>query len=331
MAHRSKPEPWERERNWLSIAIASAVIAAVGIGVAAIWVFAEGDPRERLIRVNTLAPFGVVAIAAITFATVVWRGLITARQADTGLEQLKGLQKQIALTEETNLAALMQKGAELLADENPAKVSAGVASLRAVTEAPKTGFSDPSLALLIDFIARKGEHGHTWRPIQQAIIAVNASAEVRGVTSDQILFFEEDEELAMRSDEYVTDWQIVSAVRSARYWGGSFHYKKLVTVPEGFEFKSVTFNDCTFGNIGELHLTNCRFHQCSFDVVSAEHFAKHSFNWCDFSNTKIPMNGPLPDLRPGYNYFRLDEPPHIMDNPGPTIVLENIFDVHDDT
>ncbi len=329
--HRDKAEAWEREENWLGLAIAGAVLGAVGVGVALIWIFSETEAPARLIRVNTLAPFGLVGIAAITFATVVWRGLISGRQADTSLRQLDGLRKQIALTEETNLASLMQKGAELLADESPAKMSAGIASLRAVAESQSAMFNEPSKRLLLDFVMTKGAHGHGWRPIKQAIAAINAAFQSNGQPADVYPGFDEDDELAATDDQYNTDWEIVRGVTSCVYRGGWFNNKTLNMIPRETIFRGVTFSKCHFiDNLGAIDLSNCYFENCSFRALSSRHLEEHTFSNCNFSGAKIDVNDSTPDMRSGKNFYLSSNPPNFIDNPGPPIRLDRTFLAYDE-
>lgn len=123
-------QPAISETQWQAAAIASALLSAV-LGIAgSFWILGLVPPEtiapdDMAARGRALTPIGTFLIAIVTFCTVAWRAKVTERQADAQ-------ERQLASADENNLALLLQKGAELLADESEARFGAGVACLEAV-------------------------------------------------------------------------------------------------------------------------------------------------------------------------------------------------------
>lgn len=328
--HQNKhSEAWERESTWLSAAIAGGVFLAVGVGATLLWVFGIPDDTSRLIRVQTAAPFGVVAIAAVTFFTVVWRGLISARQADTGIDQLQGLRKQIALTEENNLAALLQKGAELISDDNLAKVSAGLATLEAVAAAESPKFVGAAMRLLVDYVHKHGERSHLPPLVTQAIIALRTAHEKNGHIANEELYFTGDSEAD--EDVYSSQWMIVRGVSGVTYRNGDFKFE-MFGQEERFDrlfFNHVDFYMCTIDDISSLDSHKCTFERCIIRGADSEDLLRHKFVRCDFTDATISGFDGVPDLRKGENYYVLPHPPKLLAEEGVRVDWDELLVSHE--
>ncbi|WP_395447223.1 hypothetical protein ACHMW7_19775 [Aminobacter sp. UC22_36] len=322
---RVDKDAWERESNWLSAAIAGGVLLLVGAGFALWWVLSVDKDIERLTRVQIAAPFGVLAVAAITFFTIVWRGLISARQADTGLEQLEGLRKQIALTEENNLSALLQKGAELLADESLSKVSAGAATLQAVAEAPNRKFRNAAATLLVDYIQEKGRQGHRAKHVRQVIAAVNAAAKTNGERFPSTLDITGD-----RDDENDNVWELVTGCEKVSYNRGRIYEVDFASVDtRGFLFANVTFYGCRGLDVSAYNMFECIFVDCAISRLHKTEAGMNGFMRCNFSGAVIEFDC-IDDLQGENHYFYSDNPPKLTEGDTRQVVWEDVFTVRDD-
>lgn len=123
----------------------------------------------------------VIAGGLLTLLTVVWRGLIATRQADQQREQLEKIQRQIEQTDENNLAGLLQRGAESIADsDQESHASAGIAILQSIATARNDRFATPALDLLATFVERQSGNGHTDSIVMSAISAMNRAHDDAG-------------------------------------------------------------------------------------------------------------------------------------------------------
>ncbi|MER9579247.1 hypothetical protein NKI78_27070 [Mesorhizobium sp. M0400] len=325
-ADNGRKQAWEQEENWLGLAIAGAVILAVIGGFLVWWVMSADLPANRLQRVQTVSPLGILAVAAITFFTVVWRGLISARQANTSLQQLDGLTKQIALAEETSLATLLQKGAELLADENYAKRSAGIATLEAVAIAGSDKFTDPARKLLIDFVRANGHETHSGRLTKQAISGVNSGFAKEKTFIDDHLYFEINEDTEMRYDDYATNWRVIEGVFSVRYQGGNMDEQRIIRENMGdANFSHVRFGECFFDVFYAMSFNKCRFSSCTFGRIHTSEVVDLDLRDCNFSGANIVFDRGMPDLREGENFYLAGNPPIAVGNTGPSVVWKDVL------
>lgn len=140
---RIREYPSYNENRWFSLAVAGSLITLVGAFFAAAWVFSETDPEIRARAAAALTPFGTIMIAAVTFCTVAWRGLVGSRQADQQ-------RRQNEATDDANFAKLLQEGAKLLADEKAPNQLAGIASLNVLLTEPKGRFANEAIDVLAE-------------------------------------------------------------------------------------------------------------------------------------------------------------------------------------
>lgn len=168
------PEIYEKE--WFSIAVASALITTVLAGFLLFWVFYGEFPSIVTERMSIAGAIVAFCGAVTTFCTVAWRGLITTRQANAAYDQIdeaiaqgRRVEQQLAMTErqlamnekqneavaEQNLASLLEKAASLVADAQAAKQAAGLALLAHIARASMGTFRRECLAIFVDFVKGK--------------------------------------------------------------------------------------------------------------------------------------------------------------------------------
>ncbi len=166
-----------RADDWLTFAIVLGIFSAVGITFFLFWAL-DASEQIRATRTDTVYKVALLCAAAVTFCTVVWRGLISARQANYQQKQIDNLARQIAATEENNLAGLLQKGAELLGQtDNRAHVGAGIATLQSLITAENPKFTREAMELLADHLDEKYQHTNSGPLFRSIIQALDAGAE----------------------------------------------------------------------------------------------------------------------------------------------------------
>lgn len=303
-------EPWQKEGNWQSAAFAALVVTVVPAGFALIWAFDAETDRTLLYRFQILAVWLATGGAAVTFCTVIWRGLITSRQAELQQKQIDKLAEQIKATMDNNFAKLLLDGAEMLADEKPAKVAAGLVALAAVTREPRRVFSTEALNLILDYIAEHGLHSHAGINTARAIEYFNAICLEQKFDLTRRVEFWSDPVVDFKGTE--DSWMLVKGDIRAFYNGGHF---KDVTIPResasNVFFYHVTFMSCVFELFTVLELNDCSFIDCKFSEICVFDLKIDDFGSCDFSETIIEfMNGDsFPDLRARGNSFDPRRPP----------------------
>lgn len=311
----SPQERWEKEDTWQSLAIAAAVILLVGFVCSCIWVIGAPDDKARLLRVQISAPFGVFGGAVVTFCTIVWRGLISKRQADAQLkatnlqrEQIDKLALQISATEENNLAQLLHKAAELVAEiEKPAQVSAGIAILQSVATDGNGKFAGEAMNLLADYVKNRIVPGTGDPFTQSALSALSAGADIGRKAKRALTLRISDypEEMQKRQ------WPTVRGVDLVVYWGG-----RLSLTEEHFDlrFNPIFRSNRVLFDSGLANFSRASYWECEFDDVqivelSTSDWGSNSFRRCDFSDAVVRGSNELTDLRAGQNYFNPSHPP----------------------
>jgi hypothetical protein len=314
--HSAAPsERWEREDTWQSLAIAAAVILLIGFVAASVWVIIAPDDRARLLRVQISAPFGVLGGAVVTFCTIVWRGLISKRQADAQIkatnlqrEQIDKLALQIAATDENNLAELLQKGAQLIsAGTKKAHVAAGIAVLQSVVEAQNPKFASQAMNLLADFVQENYRYGEPGNSEGAAMAALARGAELDRTSTRRLVF---DARERPRSQIETEEWILITGVLRVRYLGGRCEglQDRDMESKTKYSFSEVEFDHGDI-DLRIAQFRNCSFNRCGILGGTSASIKRNQFDSCDFSGAKIrPANG-FPDLSSGGNYYEFDTPP----------------------
>jgi len=321
-------EAWERESTWQSLAIALALGSIAISPFVVAWVFNVDNDMDRLTRVQIAAPLGVIIVAAITFCTVVWRGLISARQADLQLDatnlqrqQIDKLSLQIAASEENNLATFLQKGAELLAQEQGAHNAAGIATLGTVATAGNEKFAIQALNLVADFVQQNYTDEIQVNNCKAAIGVLLAGSNL-GRSSDRELVFKNEQKQRFRYpfvDETITGIEILG-VRSVTIEGGDY-----LTVPvealqksrTPYRFVNMAIGSGTYSirRFMGPHSRDFRanFANCAFDSCRIRRWIglmeSSTYSNCNFSGCKVLRAEEFPDLRQHGNFYVADDPP----------------------
>lgn len=301
------------EAFWLAAALVTAVIVGATTIWAAILSFFAFEPQQLNANVDVIYKLGLIGVGVVTFCTVVWRGLITSRQADAQRDQLEKLSEQIAATETTNRANLFHKGAEFLAEEDkPARVAAGIAMLSAVGRARDPLFSVQVLDLLADFVQAKGPPA--WRDNLglSAMDALEQVSAICGQTSSRVLEFslpEADRDWLEARNIFL---RLLIGPKRSLYSHMRFNFVDVNEFTAGQTdqvfahclFLGGSF-DFTYGNFRE-----CEFHQSRVHVYGRGPGLKGEFYKCDFSGCRFDYHPEtLSDFSLNENYFDPDNPP----------------------
>lgn len=130
------------ERDWKKITLLMIAIAVLGYMLGFLYVFvfggAEFDKRARAVT-----PFLVGLAAAATFFSVLWRGVITARQ----VEEAKRANDS---KDEVELGLLLEKANELLQKPEERNKTMAIAMLETVATAANDKYSTYALQLISD-------------------------------------------------------------------------------------------------------------------------------------------------------------------------------------
>ncbi|TPN86396.1 hypothetical protein FJ987_09530 [Mesorhizobium sp. CU2] len=308
MAEHNDENLWETAQTWRALAIAAAVITPIACLFFLPWILQADGDDAMLRRVQMAGAAAAIGATLVTFCTVVWRGLISTQQARLQRLQIDKLSDQIAATERNNLASLLQKGAELIAEhEKPAKVAAGIASLRAVGEGADDKFAIQAMDILADYLVGREEEIFGNQTL--AIAAINALALIwqqTGRLSNRVL--------NLSYEGLVEHFHLVVGVKEVAYREGDFFGVELVA-PEVKGKTFVRFEQCTLEE-SAVDLRLGRFEQVAFrDCVVAGFNARGRrqhvhFHDCDFSKCEVQNAEVFPDLRQ-YGCYYLDKWPPI--------------------
>lgn len=310
MPESNDEELWESAENWKAAAIAIAVITPCACSFFLHWIFAAPNDAAMLQRVQMVGAVAAFAVALITFCTVVWRGVISTQQAKLQRLQIDKLSTQIAATEVSNLATLLQKGAELIAEvDKPARVAAGIASLRAVGEGTDEQFGVQAMEIIADYIQQRGTNVFSDQIGMSATMALALIHEKTNRIANRIIEFEFDPEY--HDPEEDVRLQLVTGVVKVRYYGGYFDGIELTEKISGrtqFKFDNVRFLE------GYVDFRCGEMVKCNFNGISVIRFdsrwAHYSeFVDCNFSDCQVNSPHTFPDLRGGKNWFYKTHPP----------------------
>ncbi|MCV3209624.1 hypothetical protein OHD62_17420 [Mesorhizobium sp. YC-39] len=301
-------EMLRRDDLWFQIAVIVAVLVFFSVAIGTLIALFAGDTAAIGIRIDIVYKLGLIGAGLITFCTVVWRGLLATQQVDAQRKQLDKLSAQIAVTEENNLATLLQKGAELLADAKPGYANAGIATLQAVITSPNPKFSIEAMNLVADFIQSEFPESHRSAVFQAASGALYAGAKLGRRAGRSLTFSYPEDDVATLSDA----WLPVFGVRRVVYQRGRIDPDTFWSQEKDSKTKWM-FNDLnvSFGKVGVLDnsFSRCTFVACEIKRVYKKLFTSHTFENCNFSNSVFEGKYELGDLRESGNYFIKGEEP----------------------
>jgi hypothetical protein len=145
-------------------------------------IFASTAGRTAAESVQITYQIALVLAGLIGLPLAVWRSWTAHRQAAIGMEQLRGLQRQIALAEAGADADRLQKGAEMLQADGRAVRIAGVAILREIALNINHRYSREAFSVLTAFarsVSEEEENNNSDNPspeyLVEAFVAIAAS------------------------------------------------------------------------------------------------------------------------------------------------------------
>jgi hypothetical protein len=286
------------EGDWYALAVTSAIFTLIAIAGAYGWIFGDGFDGDSDVKLaQALAPFGVALFAIVTFCATSWRGSINARQAD--------------LSEREGRTKLLQEGAKLLGERgNVSHVSAGIATLELLITGPDQRLAIQAMNLVADYVQAEMalSHAHSFR--DEAFAALASGARLGREANRKVEF---RSELNGVTDEGTQSWYPLAGVRQVKYVGGWIESGFDGTFEDNLKFQ---YSNVVIKFLDDIKLNyrfdRCHFRHCSFisinvpyDRLTLEDFFKCNFSSCDFSR-----RGTIPDLRGGFNFYRLGTPPH---------------------
>ncbi|MGP4727112.1 hypothetical protein ACSV5S_20805 [Agrobacterium deltaense] len=279
--------PTIHENQWYSFAITSAIFTAIAICGAFFWVFGDGfDGEADLKKAQALAPFGVALFALVTFCTASWRGSINTRQADQA--------------EREGRAKLLQEGAKLLGQlDNPAHISAGIATLEILAVGDDERLAIQAMNLIADFVQAQMADSHDNQFREEAFSALANAAALGRVAKRSIRF---------KTDNGLTDWESLAGMRSVSYTGGSIDGGFFGDFEDRkeYRYKGVKLTGMELSI--DSRFQDCEFSYCDIKSYGSKYgpspsenlkFKNCDFSGCDFIGTKKG----LPDFRQGDNHL----------------------------
>lgn len=290
--NKPQEEPWKKEDNWQSIAMAILICGLAVLPFVTWWVLTAPPQSEVtkdgaiLTRVQIAGAFGALYLAALTFSVAIWRGSIARRQADQQLEQIRTLSAQVASTEENNLALLLQKGAELIAATELERVSAGIASLQAVASADIDKYSGAAMDQLAGYVGRNSSQGHQVVQTKDAIQALRETSRTTGRMSGREVLCELE---AGMIKDWSTQWEIIEGCKFVIYVDGVVRHCNISEIGNVYSmsFKDVTFEHSTIVSRKYFSFFTCRYENCEIVSLTGSDIRGSYFDDCDFSNAEI--------------------------------------------
>jgi hypothetical protein len=272
--------------NW---AAGGVVFAIVLLFIASVVALSTGStPSERVQMIYQLA---LVIAGLIGLPLAIWRSWTAHRQAETGLKQLEGLQRQISLAERGAEADRLQKGAELLQADGMAVRVAGVAILSEIARDKTHRYRNEAIEVLASFLRSRSEEVQRGRGGE-----TTGSEDVHRVFSTLTLLRGAGTSVNFGS-VYITG----TLVFGLNFEGYDFlnskfkhvSFQHCIIPPEaGPEFTDCDFGDCEiqFGAISLTAYKRCTMLRCKLiGVVERQVFdaMELDLNECDTSQLTI--------------------------------------------
>ncbi len=312
MMDKPKPKGGDEEAGWRGIAIAFASIGLITILIVLGVVFDLPNiprvPSDIVDKLDGIYKIALIFAGFTTFATVVWRGLIAARQADAQRDQVTWLAEQIAIHDSNNLAQLLEKASDLLGDEKPVRRMAGISILQSIAEDKNDRFSNAALDLLADYLERNGQDGLVGYESQYVISAIRAVAQR---TSRRCRLFIEFNGSSRESAETRPVWASVWGVTGVSYKAGDFKdadFTNFFDPETTYTFDRCNFIDCDV-DLSQDFFANCQFHNCRILKFSVSVLNKQSLWGCDFSGAEIFGGGRMEPLVDRDCWYDPQKPP----------------------
>jgi hypothetical protein len=299
------------ENHWYVLAITSAILTALAIGAAFLWIFFDGfDGELDLKRAQALSPFGVALFAVVTFCTASWRGSINTRQANQA--------------ESEGRAKLLQEGAKLLSETGkPSHVLAAVATLGVLVSGPDKEYAFRAMNLLADFVEDHMSHHHFNRHREEISGVLNEGVANGANTGREFTFDctpDYEGGYVERGDEELIYWHFIPGFKKLRYRSGAFAHDVHYQV-DGL--RNVAFFNVQLDGWSEITIddrfSRCWFVDCgirlvgSLDSLNSMQDYGFAFRRCDFSGCEFLDPAMLTiDFKKGGNFYSEANPPKLV-------------------
>ncbi len=288
------------EKDWYFLAVLASIFTLVATVFAAIWVFSEPILDNRAKMVSTLAPFGTIPLAFVTFCTVAWRGMVSTRQAD---EQRRANDAK----DEENIAKLMLDATKLLTEDKSTSRLSGIAALATIAISKQESFAAHCMNMLADqAILANESHGDTniFRAAQGALAA--------GYSAGRIA----KRQLKIDFSKRRTNFEAIEGVETVVYENGELFGSDVELLLALSSKTNVRLERCTITDAiidrSEIEFQKCRFIDCRCKFISGRQMVNNVFEDCDFSDAVLrfkPDTRYLAMLKDGGNYYDDGKPP----------------------
>ncbi|UTV37623.1 hypothetical protein MYG64_04715 [Ensifer adhaerens] len=300
--------PKIRAETWFALAIASFAITLVIATLGALWVFGSDTDRLMVQRAQAFTPFGAAMLAAVTFFTVAWRGVLNTAQLQHAAEQLAQARRQNDAKDDENLAKLLQEGAKLVSETTKqSQVLAGIATLETLIADPKARFATHAMDLIADYIAASHQEAKLQRATNAAIRAMGSAAKLGLRSRVGIDFFTNNKKHR---------WRVVPGLSYCKYEGGTFHgreYAELARSERHVELDNVVLTRCPIERADRIIWKDCTFEWCTIRSFDGHYLDRNVFSRCDFSDATItePFTGTFElNSASSGNYYDTGKPPN---------------------
>lgn len=305
---KNNDRPSLSEHDWFALAVASVVIGLVLFSFVAAWVLMTDDLSVAKQRIDIVVPFATVYLAVVTFSTIAWRGLVSARQAD----QQKA---QNDANDDANYAKLLQEGAKLLGDHSkPHDQLAGLASLEVVINEPKRRFSPQALDVAANFyssihndISEEVARNYSSNAVIAFARSVIERASALGMTNSIRAKFS--------SPNKQFRWVGVNGFLHQSYVGGIITRSALAIIEKDrFSIQNAGIHSIEFPR-DKGSFDTCLFKFCQVRTIDEFMVTldKHRFERCDFSGCEFQSDPDVIDgelkLKQHSNWYDVDNPP----------------------
>lgn len=309
-----------RERRlWSATQVAFAFVFGV---IASFWWKISWLPTGHLENGYTaLWRIAVILGAGLTAVSVMWRGTTATRQAESQRAAIDRQTQQIELTrlqqeaaDEERSIELLQKGAELLATSDTAKVSAGIMTLGLVAHGRSNEHALLAMGLLAEYLEHTAKMGTDYRFYDVENILTRSENSFQRVAPKAITL-----EASNQADpSKLVYWSIVGGVERVKYEGGIMLHKSIMLGEKtihrfhstGFRSSSVRIENESVERSPVFR--ECRFSRCTIRIESHSS-TKQLFRNCDFAFGSIhfPSKVSAMAFKRGQNKCRIDQKPEM--------------------
>lgn len=271
-------EPQISERTAYMLAIASGIITLSIMIFMAVYVFSEKDTEMMVRKAQAFTPFGAILLAVVTFFTVVWRGLMTARQVDYQGEQIRQLIRQNDAKDGENLAKLLLDGAKLAVDDNEIQALAGLAAINAVIRSRNELYASQAMDLVADLAERASNQINKNKLFNYAADILKIGA-LNGLISSRSIIIDRN------GIDYID--KVIFGVPHVTYKNCVLSGTDLHDAEGGKTLENCTIIDSVIDERITFYGRN-KFESCEIRFITYPVIDRNVFQDCNFSNCLIP-------------------------------------------